>query len=211
MSRRERQIREKEFRKRLILKSALKIFAKNGYHKASMDSIAEHSELGKSTIYYYYKNKEELLLAVLEEGLKLFFQNLENEWAKIEAVKEKIAAISFVSANFFYDNPDYFKLYLYFSAHPKYNKKTMELLLPVIRSKNKTIIKLFQQAQKEGVIKSINVNAIAEIFGTMVMGVGIFGRYKRKQDLRRRMKLINEILFEGILTNEARRENEKIY
>jgi len=202
MSRQERQLREKELRKRLILNSALKIFARYGYHKASMESIARDSELGKGTIYYYYKNKEELLLAVLKEGMDLFFLNLEKEWSKTEELKEKIEAISFVAADFFYDHPDYFKLYLYFSAHPRYNKKTMEILKPIIETKNKEIAGLFYKAKKRGIIKPINVNALSEVLGTMVMGVGIFGKYKRKQDLRKRMKLINEILFEGILQKE---------
>ncbi len=203
MSKQERQARERELRKRLIIKAALKNFAEHGYHKASMDAIAADSELGKGTLYYYYKNKEELMLAVLEEGLNLFFSNLEKEWGKLNGIKEKIEAISFVAGDFFFENPDYFKLYLYFSAHPKYNKKAMDLILPIIKNKNKTIINLFKQARRTGILKPISPNAIAEIFGTMVMGVGIFGKYKRKQDLRKRMKLINEILFEGIQTKEG--------
>ncbi|MCK4799032.1 MAG: TetR/AcrR family transcriptional regulator, partial [Spirochaetes bacterium] len=43
-----------------IIRKAEPIFAKYGFKKSTMDNIAENINLKKSTLYYYFKNKEEI-------------------------------------------------------------------------------------------------------------------------------------------------------
>lgn len=47
-----------------ILKAAERVFAKRGYHAASMDDIVHESGLSKGAIYGYFRGKEELFLAL---------------------------------------------------------------------------------------------------------------------------------------------------
>jgi AcrR family transcriptional regulator len=49
-----------------ILKSARELFAKFGYRKTTMEDIAMALRKGKSSLYYYFKNKEEIFQAVIE-------------------------------------------------------------------------------------------------------------------------------------------------
>ncbi|WP_462318351.1 TetR/AcrR family transcriptional regulator [Marinilabilia sp.] len=49
-----------------ILKSARELFAKFGYRKTTMEDIAQALRKGKSSLYYYFKNKEEIFQAVIE-------------------------------------------------------------------------------------------------------------------------------------------------
>src|SRR5687768_18406971 len=46
-----------------ILKSAAAAFRRRGYHGASVDEIASALEMTKANLYYYFKNKEEILFA----------------------------------------------------------------------------------------------------------------------------------------------------
>ncbi len=50
-----------------FLRAAARIFAEKGYHDASIAEIAEAAEYGTGTIYLYFRNKEELYAALLEE------------------------------------------------------------------------------------------------------------------------------------------------
>jgi len=204
MSKEERKKRERKSRKQLILKAALKSFAKHGYHKSSMDLIAEEAELGKSTIYYYFPTKDELLLEVLKNGLEKFFENIMEKWKELENPLEKIRAVSEAAAEFFYENPNYFRLYLYLSIHPKLKQKTADLLSPIVESKSKMFIRVFREAQKEGLIKKTSPKELVRIFGALIMGAGIFGHVRRKSDLAKRMSLLTEIFFEGILLDKKR-------
>jgi AcrR family transcriptional regulator len=46
-----------------ILKSAAKAFRKLGYHGATVEQIAAALQMKKGNLYYYFKNKEEILYA----------------------------------------------------------------------------------------------------------------------------------------------------
>ena len=54
-----------------ILKSAAAAFRRRGYHGASVDEIASALEMTKGNLYYYFKNKEEILYACHEYSLDL--------------------------------------------------------------------------------------------------------------------------------------------
>lgn len=54
-----------------ILDSATHVFSELGYQKTSMDMIAAHAGISKGALYYFFKNKASLYLAVVEEGLKI--------------------------------------------------------------------------------------------------------------------------------------------
>ncbi len=60
-----RRQREREQRCDAILKAAQTLFATQGYHKAGMEKIADEAEVSVGTVYFYFKNKEDLLIKLL--------------------------------------------------------------------------------------------------------------------------------------------------
>jgi AcrR family transcriptional regulator len=58
MSVAERRAREKQNRIQGILQAAEKVFFSKGYESATMNEIAREAELGKGTIYLYFKGKD---------------------------------------------------------------------------------------------------------------------------------------------------------
>ncbi len=47
---------------------AIEVFAEKGYHETTVDEIADNLNVAKGTIYYHYKNKKQLYLALINEG-----------------------------------------------------------------------------------------------------------------------------------------------
>lgn len=62
-----RRQREREKRYRTILQAAEILFAKEGYHQASIERIADQAEVSVGTVYFYFKNKEDILIQLLDE------------------------------------------------------------------------------------------------------------------------------------------------
>jgi len=56
----------KQERRKQILDAAEKVFARRGFNKARMDDIAAESGLSKGALYWYYKSKDEIILALME-------------------------------------------------------------------------------------------------------------------------------------------------
>ena len=58
-------------RRRHILTSAWSRFARDGFHAASMDQIIEASGMSSSAVYRYFRSKDELIDATVDEALAL--------------------------------------------------------------------------------------------------------------------------------------------
>ena len=65
-------------REQLILDVAGRVFAREGYHSASMDEIAELAEVSKPMLYAYFGSKEGLYLAYVERAGGELLERLEN-------------------------------------------------------------------------------------------------------------------------------------
>ncbi len=79
-----RRQREKEQRYKALLNAAETLIVKNGYHKTSVGQIADHAEVSVGTVYFYFKNKEELLIKLFEEGVKTLRYVLGNAFLKAD-------------------------------------------------------------------------------------------------------------------------------
>ena len=49
-----------------IVETALKVFARTGYAAASLREIADPLGISKAALYYHFRSKDELLIAVTE-------------------------------------------------------------------------------------------------------------------------------------------------
>lgn len=60
-----------------ILAIAWELFQKKGYKGVTVDEICERCNLTKPTLYYYFHDKEDLFVTVLQRQLKLFHDVLQ--------------------------------------------------------------------------------------------------------------------------------------
>ncbi|PFA22764.1 MULTISPECIES: TetR/AcrR family transcriptional regulator [Bacillus cereus group] len=74
-----RQQRSIETRNKL-LKSAYNIFLENGFHKTTISQIIKHAETGYGTAYVYFKNKDDLLIVLMEDTMNRFYKIAERSF-----------------------------------------------------------------------------------------------------------------------------------
>ena len=77
-----RRLREKEQRYNTILRAAKLLFAEKGYHQTSIEEIADASEVSTGSVYIYFKNKEDLLIKLMQEIGHQLRQLLGDEFRK---------------------------------------------------------------------------------------------------------------------------------
>ena len=88
----------KELREKQIKEAALKLFSDKGFHTTTITQIAEAAGLGKGTIYWYWKSKEELAFSLVEDMLSAFLDLIEKAkdeegyfFAKLEKLVQDVA------------------------------------------------------------------------------------------------------------------------
>jgi AcrR family transcriptional regulator len=104
----ERKEREKESRRETIVDAAEKIIQVKGFEGMTMDDVAVIAELGKGTIYLYFKNKVDLYHAVVCRGLRLLKSLLAKAIIKKALGIDNLVAIGRAYFKFSLDHPLYF-------------------------------------------------------------------------------------------------------
>lgn len=62
--------------RKVILEAALDVFSSCGFRGATIDQIAEKAGLSKPNLLYYYRSKEAIYVAVLEDTLEFWLEPL---------------------------------------------------------------------------------------------------------------------------------------
>ena len=69
--------RQREAKRNAVLQAAAQLFNERGFHATSLDDIAARLNVTKPTLYYYVKNKDEILLQCVRQGLDMMLAGIE--------------------------------------------------------------------------------------------------------------------------------------
>jgi len=187
-----RQIEERNIRKNKILIGALEVFNKIGVENSTMDQIASESGFGTATIYYYFQSKEEIFSAILLDGWKDLWKNIE----PIVSVKYNSPRKTFI------------KILLKTSEIVRANSSLYEFLFNVPKQmsfKNepwkkhqeglyKTLLSLLKESVKIGEFPNIDPNLLFKALGGLFMGVVLMGDKNKEVSESDIEKLLNQII-----------------
>ncbi|MGH7815067.1 MAG: TetR/AcrR family transcriptional regulator [Candidatus Binataceae bacterium] len=67
-----------------ILKTATRLFANRGFHETSMSEVAREARVSKALIFWHFKTKEELFVAVLNRLLEPYYIDFAEEAAAMD-------------------------------------------------------------------------------------------------------------------------------
>lgn len=105
----ERKEREKQQRRKEIIKAAEKVFLSLGLDGATMDDIAAEAELSKGTLYLYFKNKEMLHVEVARRAIRLLNAFTSKAAEQVDSALEKLGQMGLATIQFSKTHPDQMK------------------------------------------------------------------------------------------------------
>ena len=108
MAKRENPV--KEIREKQIKEAALMLFSEKGFHNTTITQIAEAADLGKGTIYWYWKSKEDLAFSLVSDMLQDFLTLIEEARDGEGTVIERFAGMVSKVADLYYEETDYLRL-----------------------------------------------------------------------------------------------------
>lgn len=112
----ERKERDRQEMRDQILKSAHQLFLDKGFDEVSIRNIAEAIEYSPATIYLYFKDKNEIVHALHQDGFKLLNQHFQ-PLAKFEQPFERLIEIGKAYIKFATQNPGVYEL-LFMRSEP---------------------------------------------------------------------------------------------
>lgn len=93
-----------------ILSAAARLFAEQRFHEARMEDVAAAAEVGKGTIYRYFKDKEELYVALLARASEQMSNRLREALANAAGPRAKLEAVVAAFIHYFDEQPHLFAL-----------------------------------------------------------------------------------------------------
>lgn len=117
----DRAAREQQMCRR-IKDAAFKLMAEKGIDGVSMREIAEKVHVTKPVLYYYFKDKESLCLAIIRECKQKFDDLLKNSLAQNEPVTHVLGQLLERHLEFFQDDPRNSKFVINMIAYILSNK-----------------------------------------------------------------------------------------
>lgn len=193
-----RKERERKAKYESIIDAAIHVMKVKGFEHATMDDIAEAAEIGKGTLYLYFKSKATLFLTISERGSRLLNQQI----AKILLLEESgislIEKMGFTYLNFIRENPLYFTAFNYFEHTLNEGKITdtaiMEQCENNAREAMTYIVRALQIGMQDGSIKnSFNPKELGLIIWGASKGVIHMAFLKNNTN---HMKILDDIEFD---------------
>lgn len=188
-------------RKHIVLKAAIKEFAKKGYADADMDKIAKRANVGKGTIYRYYSSKEGLFHAVADDAFGRFrdfvFSALQGaeKASALEQMKETGRAV----LTFFDENRILLEIFLH--ERSQFRGMIHSKYLRMYSDHIHIFEDLVESCMRQGVIRRMDPRELLDTIGDMLVGlVYMWGVRREAEPLVQKWSLVEETIFRGILT-----------
>jgi AcrR family transcriptional regulator len=156
-------------KQKYIVAAAEKIFARFGFHKTTVDEIAKAAGMGKSTLYYYFKSKEEIFAAVIQRDAQLILRKLTEAINSSLTPQEKfrnyvrtrMTVIQELSSHYAMLKAEYFDL------HPLIEQERKQFH----QNEVDTVTDILQQGVSQGVFTLADVAATAKVIIALLRGV----------------------------------------
>jgi AcrR family transcriptional regulator len=84
----ERRERERQARKGAVLEAARQLLLEKGFRGTTTREVAKRCELSEATLFFYFKNKDEILVSLLFESINFWAEGLDKlEKSRVSADK----------------------------------------------------------------------------------------------------------------------------
>ncbi|MBR2526539.1 TetR/AcrR family transcriptional regulator [bacterium] len=101
-----------ELKKKLILETASEYFKTLGYGKTQIDKISKDLNIGVGTIYGYFKSKEGLFIAWLQNIINNVYEQMKEGCDKVSDPIDKLAVVIDYKVSYFEKNKVTVKSYM---------------------------------------------------------------------------------------------------
>ncbi len=198
---------EAEETRRAILKSALDTFYEKGYSKTTFDEIAKRINLTKGAVYWYFRNKPDLVAALINEYMAYVRTCIDKEGTNAETFDDIVK--SFLNyADYILSSPTIYKVAFFLTCQMEWSEAIITKVAPQVASNKDYWCERLKESlttlQKNGEI-SANVDVGMLVSVIMNMWAGTLDAYLSKRcqtDLKTMVKESFNLIYNGLKKGE---------
>jgi AcrR family transcriptional regulator len=153
-----------------IIEGAIKRFIHYGINKTTMNEIAEDLSVSKPSLYYYFPDKNSLVLGVIEKIFDDYFKLIEQVQQADLSLEECMAGFIEIRHRFF---QKYYMMHLSGNTpDPSLNSDVLKERFMKMKTRNVQLhADIFQKSMDKGEIASTDANKTAELYIDSLTGI----------------------------------------
>jgi TetR/AcrR family transcriptional regulator, fatty acid metabolism regulator protein len=97
-------------KRRVILDAAIRVFAREGFHRCRVSDIAREANVAYGLVYHYFRSKDEVLNTIFSERWSLLLETIADVEKQDAPVREQLYAIASFIIDSYQHNPDLMKV-----------------------------------------------------------------------------------------------------
>ncbi|MCD6290786.1 MAG: TetR/AcrR family transcriptional regulator [Anaerolineae bacterium] len=151
-----------------ILQAATVCFARQGYHRTTMDDIAHESGVSKGSLYWHFKSKKHLFLTIMDEWMQSITQVLQDVMQKDEMTwAEKLRWAAEAIAADIASQQEFISIAASFWAEMQRDDEVKERMLRIYQDMKKTLAQIIIAGIQAKEFRPVDPEATA----AMIIGV----------------------------------------
>jgi AcrR family transcriptional regulator len=133
-----------------ILRAAMHLFANRGFHETSMSEVAREARVSKALIFWHFKTKEELFVAVLNRLLEPYFIDFAEEAGALDERAQIQKLVEFYLL-FVRDNASSVRFFIAQMLHDQHFSESLnDQVLQLYSGYRNMLVELIGRAQQKG-------------------------------------------------------------
>ena len=162
-------MREKSLEKKnTILKVTLELIAEQGFHGTSISQIADRSKVNVGSIYYHFKNKDDILNALYIDSKSRMTQWVFRDCAEDLPVDEKLRHIMVNIIRYYNANQEELSFIEQYERSPYISEI---ILIEEYKDIMKKYIDIYEQLMIQGLIKDLPIDVIYNLVSGAVVSL----------------------------------------
>ncbi|RLQ95439.1 TetR/AcrR family transcriptional regulator [Falsibacillus albus] len=194
----------KEKMKKKIMETAFLCFAEKGFQVATMDDIVKNSGMSKGAIYNYFKSKDDIYIALMEERTKTSIGQLKDKLSAIPSAKKQMEFLLNVYSLQAEKNPEWqnnIRVHIEFWLQSSRDEKLKLLLEKRMKEiYQQLIFDILEEGKRTGEFsKSLDSTLISILFWSIIDGISTYyGVMKDDYPYRKVMEKAGEMILKEI-------------
>jgi TetR/AcrR family fatty acid metabolism transcriptional regulator len=97
-------------KRRIILDAAIRVFAREGFHRCRVSDIANEANVAYGLVYHYFRSKDEVLDTLFTERWTLLLEAIAEADKRDLPIREKLSAVASFIIDSYQHDPDLMKV-----------------------------------------------------------------------------------------------------
>jgi len=186
-------------RKDQIVRATVECITRNGYSNFSMQDVARTAGVSKGIIHYYFLNKEELMMSVLEKVAGDIEGVLQSDMASIKDARRKLEIFVEVCFDIVRSTREYYQVNMDFWTQINQKEEVRRAIARHYANFRETCAIVIREGVQQGVFKQVDAGNYSSIIIAIIDGLSLQWLFDDKVfDYDTIVKKASNIILDGL-------------